>query len=113
MSEITSLGLVQITRQRTRESLEHVLCEPCPICAGRGSVKSAETVCYDIFREVVRVCRQFDATEILVLAPPSVAERFLDDASAGIAEMQAAAGRPITVRAEASYGPEQYDVVPL
>jgi ribonuclease G len=113
VSDITSLGLVQITRQRTRESLEHVLCEPCPTCAGRGSVKSAETVCYEISREVLRSCRQFDAKQILVLAPPAVAERFLDDASAGIAEMQVAAGRPITVRAEVSYGPEQYDVVPL
>ncbi|MGH8576677.1 MAG: hypothetical protein ACREXX_17740 [Gammaproteobacteria bacterium] len=90
-----------------------MLCEPCPTCAGRGSVKSAETVCYEISREVLRACRQFDTKQILALAPPAVAERFLDDASAGIAEMQVAAGRPITVRAEASYGPEQYDVVPL
>ncbi|MDQ3563314.1 MAG: Rne/Rng family ribonuclease [Pseudomonadota bacterium] len=113
VSEITSLGLVQITRQRTRESLEHVLCEPCPTCGGRGSTKTAETVCYEILREILREVRQFDAKKLLVIASPCVADRLLDEESAGVAELEGFIGRPITVRAEAIYGPEQYDVVLL
>jgi ribonuclease G len=111
ISEITSLGLVQITRQRTRESLEHVLCESCPTCHGRGSLKTAETVSYEIFREILREVRQFDAQKLLVLASPSVVDKLLDDESTSVAELEAFIGRPIKVQAEAMYGPEQYDVV--
>ena len=52
ISSVSPLGLVEMTRKRTRESLEHLLCRPCPTCDGRGFVKSAETVCYEIFREI-------------------------------------------------------------
>jgi ribonuclease G len=113
LSEITSLGLVQITRQRTRESLEHILCESCPTCGGRGSIKTAETVSYEIFREILREARQYDAKKLLVMCAPNVADRLLDEESSGLAELEAFIGRPITVRAEALYGPEQYDVVLL
>ncbi len=113
VSEITSLGLVQITRQRTRESLGHILCEPCPACGGRGSIKTAETICYEIFREILREARQYEAKKLLVMCAPDVADRLLDEESAGLAELEAFIGRPITVRAEALYGPEQYDVVLL
>ncbi|MGB1880620.1 MAG: Rne/Rng family ribonuclease, partial [Gammaproteobacteria bacterium] len=68
ISEVTSLGLVQLTRKRTRESLEHVLCESCPTCEGRGSLKTVETLCFEIFREILREARQFDAQRLLVVA---------------------------------------------
>ena len=111
ISEISSLGLVQLTRQRNRESLEHVLCEPCSLCHGRGTLKTAETVCYEIFREILREVRQFDVQKLLVLASPSVVDRLLDEESTSVAELEAFIGRPIKVQAEAMYGPEQYDVV--
>ncbi len=113
ISEITSLGLVQITRKRTRESLEHVLCEPCPMCAGRGSVKTAETVCYEIMREIMREARQFDAQKLLVVAAREVVDRLMDDETIGVAELESFIGRPISFQVEASYSPEQYDVVLL
>src|SRR5690606_21028961 len=68
ISEVSALGLVEMTRKRTRESLEHVLCATCPTCNGRGTLKTAETVCFEIFREIMREARQFDAQQLLVLA---------------------------------------------
>ncbi len=113
ISEITSLGLVQITRKRTRESLEHVLCETCPTCKGRGSIKSSETVCYEIFREILREARLYEAKQLLVVASQSVVDKLLDDESTSVAELEEFIGRPIKFQAEPLYGPEQYDVVLL
>ena len=79
ISEVSSLGLVQMTRKRTRESLEHVLCEPCTVCGGRGTIKTPETVCYEIFREILREERQYDAQQYLVLASQEVVDLFLDE----------------------------------
>jgi len=113
ISEVTSLGLVQITRKRTRESLEHVLCETCPTCAGRGSIKSAETVCYEIFREILREQRQFDAQKLLVVASQTVVDMLLDEESTSVAELEEFIGIPIRFQVETSYTQEQYDVVLL
>jgi ribonuclease G len=113
ISEVTSLGLVQITRKRTRESLEHVLCESCPTCAGRGSIKSAETVCYEIFREILREQRQFDARKLLVVASQTVVDMLLDEESNSVAELEAFIGIPIRFQVESNYTQEQYDVVLL
>ncbi len=113
ISELTSLGLVQLTRKRTRESLEHILCEPCPTCAGRGSIKTAETVCYEIFREILREVRQFDAKKLLVVASQSVVDTLLDDESTSVAELEEFIGRPITFQVEPLYTQEQYDIVLL
>ncbi|MGH8247889.1 MAG: ribonuclease E/G, partial [Gammaproteobacteria bacterium] len=113
ISELTSLGLVQLTRKRTRESLEHTLCEPCPTCSGRGSVKTTETVCYEIFREILREVRQFDAGKLLVVASQVVVDKLLDDESTSVAELEAFIRRPITFQVEAVYSQEQYDIVLL
>ena len=109
--EVSSLGLVEMTRKRTRESLEHVLCEGCPTCSGRGSIKTAETVCYEIFREILRLSRQYDAKQMLVLAGQSVIDRLLDEDSTALAELQAFTGVPVRLQVEALYTPEQYDIV--
>jgi ribonuclease G len=108
---VSPLGLVEMTRKRNRESLEHLLCQPCPSCEGRGFVKTAETVCHEIFREILRQHRQFDFQEVLVLARPSVIERLLDEDSAGIAELEEVTGKPIRLQSEALYAPDQFDVV--
>lgn len=111
ISEVSNLGLVQMTRKRTRESLEHVLCETCPVCAGRGTIKSAETVCYELFRELIREARQFDAGELLVLASQEVVDRLLDEQSTSLAELETFIGKPIRLQVESLYAQEQYDVV--
>ncbi|QIK38668.1 ribonuclease G [Caldichromatium japonicum] len=111
ISEVSSLGLVEMTRKRTRESLEHILCEPCPCCGGRGSIKTAQTTCYEIFREILRESRQFEVKTFLVLASPEVVDRLLDEESAHLAELEEFIGRPIKLQAEALYTQEQYDIV--
>ena len=111
ISEISSLGLVQMTRKRTRESLEHVLCETCPTCGGRGSIKTAETVCYEIFREILREARQFDAGQLLVLASQEVVDLLLDEESTSLAELEAFINKPIKFQVEALYSQEHFDVV--
>jgi ribonuclease G len=113
ISEVSSLGLVQMTRKRTRESLEHVLCEPCPTCQGRGSLKTAETVCYELFREILREARQFDFQEIRVLASQEVVDMLLDEESTSLAELEEHLGKPIRLQAETLYTQEQFDVIPM
>jgi ribonuclease G len=113
VSEISALGLVEMTRKRTTESLERRLCVPCPLCEGRGTVKSAETVCLEIFRELMRSSRQFDASILMVLASPQVVERILDEQSATVAELEELIGKSIQFQREDQYTPEQYDVVLL
>ena len=111
ITEVSALGLVEMTRKRTRESLEHVLCEPCPCCGGRGSLKTAETTCYEIFRELLRESRQFEVETLLVLASQEVVDRLLDEESGHLAELEEFIGKPIRLQAEALYTQEQYDVV--
>lgn len=109
--EVSTLGLVEMTRKRTRESLEHVLCTVCPTCAGRGTVKSAETICYEIFREILREARQFDAKELLVLASQDVVDLLVDEESSSLAELEDFIAIPIKFQVEAMFTQEQYDVV--
>jgi len=108
---LSPLGLVEMTRKRTRESLEHLLCEPCPSCEGRGFIRTPETVCNEIFREIVRQSRQFASRELLILAHQDVVDRLLDEESATLGELEAQVGRPIRLQVEALYGVDQYDVV--
>ena len=111
ISNVSPLGLVEMTRKRTRESLEHVLCDPCPTCSARGSIKSADTVCYEIFREILREARQFDTERLLVIASPEVTDQLVDEESSAFAELEAFIGKPITLQVESLYSREQYDVV--
>ena len=113
ITEVSSLGLVEMTRKRTRESLEHVLCETCPTCGGRASLKTPETTCYEIFREILRESRQFDAQQLLVLASQEVVDLLLDEESTSLAELEVFIGKPIRFQVEDLYTQEQYDVVLL
>jgi ribonuclease G len=110
---ITELGLVQMTRKRTRESLEQVLCEPCSSCQGRGKLKAPETICYEIFREILREARAYQAGAYLVLASQKVIDRLLDEESANVADLEGFIGRTIKFQVESMYSQEQYDVVLL
>jgi ribonuclease G len=109
----TALGLVEMTRKRTRESLARVLCEECPACNGRGEVKTARTVCYEIFRELLREARQPHAREFRVLASVAVIDIFLDEEAKSLAALSDEIGKPVSLKAEPSYTQEQYDIVPL
>jgi ribonuclease G len=109
----TTLGLVEMTRKRTRESLAHVLCEPCPTCAGRGAVKTAHTVCYEILRELLREARAFPAKEFRVLASQPVIDLFQEEESGSLAMLSGFIGKPISTQVESSYAQEQYDIVLL
>ena len=107
----TQLGLVEMTRKRTRESLAHVLCEPCPICTGRGVLKTAQTVCYEVLRELVRESRQFEAREFRILASQQVIDMFLDEESHNLAMLSDFIGKPISLQVETAYNQEQFDIV--
>jgi ribonuclease G len=113
ISSVSPLGLVEMTRKRTRESLEHLLCRPCPTCEGRRYVKTPETVAYEIFREIVRQARQFEVQGLMVLAHQDVIELLLDEESAALGELEVLVGKPIRLQTEALYAQDQYDVVLL
>jgi len=107
----SQLGLVEMTRKRTRESLAHMLCEPCPMCDGKGIVKTPRSVAYDIFREILREARQFDPKEFRVVASPKVIELFLDEESQHLAGLSEFIGKPVSLHSESAMGQEQYDIV--
>jgi len=107
----TQLGLVEMTRKRTRESIEHVLCSTCPTCEGRGAVKTVETVCFEILREITRVNRAYDSDRFVVYASPAVAETLQGDESHALAELEVFIGKEVRIQAEPLYIQEQFDVV--
>lgn len=112
VSGFTQLGLVEMTRKRTRESLAHILCEPCPVCGGRGEIKTARTVCYEILREILREARQFgDAREFRILASQTVVDLFLEEESQSLAMLSDFIAKPISMQVESIYHQEQYDII--
>lgn len=113
IAEMSGLSLVEITRKRTRESLERVLCEPCPTCDGRGILRTAQTVCYEIFREILREARQFGAAKYMVLASQVVIDMLLDEEADSLDKLQEFIGKPIHLQVEPLYHQEQYDIVPM
>jgi ribonuclease G len=113
ISSLSELGLVEMTRKRTRESLEHILCEDCTTCGGRGVIKTAETLCYEIFREIIRDARAYENDSLMVLAAQPVVDRLLDEESAHLADLQEFVGKTISMRAEPGYSPEHFDIILL
>jgi ribonuclease G len=111
VTAVSPLGLVEMTRKRTRESLQHVLCEECPSCAGRGFVLTAETVCFEVFREVIRQSRQFEFDEAIVLAHQGVIELLLDEQAPSLAKLEQQTGKTIRLQPESLYLQDQFDVV--
>lgn len=113
ISQISPLGLVEMTRKRTRESLEHTLCDRCPECGGRGTVKSTATVCQEIFREILRSKHTTHSANLLVLASPDVVATLLDGSADLLAKVSATAGRTVKLQAESLYQQEQFDIVAM
>lgn len=113
ISGMSELGLVEMSRKRTSESLEHQLCEPCPVCNSRGTLKTTTTVCYEIFREIRRAAKFYEAKIFLVIASQEVVDRLLDEESAHVADVADYFGRTIKFQVESMYHQEQFDVVLL
>jgi ribonuclease G len=111
VTPVSPLGLVEMTRKRTRESLQHILCEDCPSCSGRGFVMTAESVCFEIFREIIRQARQFEFEEMIVLAHQDVIELLLDEQAPALAELSEQMGKSIGLQTESLYQQDQFDVV--
>ena len=111
--DFSPLGLVEMTRKRTTESLERQLCEPCHECGGRGSLKTSETIIYEIFREITRAVRQFEASQLLVIASPIVVTKITDEESTAVAELEEFLGKSIRFQSDDQYSQEQFDVVLL
>ena len=111
VSGFTSLGLIEITRKRTRESLAHVLCEQCPVCQGRGELKTPRTICYEVLREITREAKQFNPKEFRILAAQSVIDMFLEEESQALAMLSDFIGKPISLAVESMYFQEQYDII--
>jgi ribonuclease G len=111
VSGFSSLGLVEMTRKRTRESLAQILCEPCAHCQGKGIVNTARSVAYNILREILREARQFSPKEFRVLAPPAVVDLLQDEESLHLAGLSDFIGKPIALQAEFGMGPEQFSIV--
>ncbi|MEX2365269.1 MAG: Rne/Rng family ribonuclease, partial [Pseudohongiellaceae bacterium] len=108
---VSDLGLVEMTRKRTRESLEHMMTETCSVCNGRGRVKTPQTVCYELFREILREERAYNNDQYLVLASQEVVDRLLDEESSNLADLEDFIGKPIRFQVEPMYNQEQFDVI--
>jgi ribonuclease G len=111
IADMSPLGLVEVTRKRTRDSLSYAMREDCPVCRGRGRVKSAQTVCYQIFREIVRDFRQYQANKYMILASRDVIEYLLDEEASALADVQDFIERPLRLQVDADYQREQYEIV--
>ncbi len=111
VSDFSALGLVEVTRKRTRESLAHILCEPCPACQGKGQVKTPRTIAYEILRELLREAKQFNPREFRIMASQVVIDMFLEEESQHLAMLGDFIGKPISLQVESMFHQEQYDII--
>ena len=111
VSGFSALGLVEVTRKRTRESLAHILCETCPACSGKGQVKTARTICYEILRELLREAKQFNPREFRIMASQIVVDMFLEEESQHLTMLGDFIGKPISLQVETVFHQEQYDII--
>lgn len=111
LSRITELGLVEMTRKRTNESLARVLCEPCSFCEGRGYHKSATTLCYEIFRQIQREAADMDGSRLVVLVHPIVYDALNDQEQEGLIELEKKIYKKIILKRDDTMNVEQFDIL--
>lgn len=107
----TQLGLVEMTRKRTRESLSHLLCESCDVCQGRGEYKTSQTIAYEIMRELLRESKQFEAKEFKVIASSSVIGLLQDEESQSLANLSDFINTRVVLQVDSQYPREVFDIV--
>ncbi len=113
VSSFSALGLVEITRKRTRASLNALLCETCPSCHGTGQIKTKQTICYEILRDMLQTARQLNADALRIFVAPDIADMLLTEEAAHLAQMQDLIGKTVSVQSVAQFHREQYEVVPF
>ncbi len=108
---LSDLGLIEMTRKRTRESLGRSLCEPCPYCEGRGFIKSSVTICYEIFREIRRISHSSKEKKIMVSVNPEVADLLYDEERQGVEDLELELKKKLIIKADTTLHQAQYDIV--
>jgi len=109
--KISELGLVEMSRERVREDLLRVLCDGCLYCERRGYIKSATTICYEIFREIRRIGSSREESKVIVSVHPTVANLLFDEERAGVETLEREYHKRIIVKADAHLHQEQYDIL--
>ncbi len=108
--KISELGLIEMTRKRTRENLVQALCDPCPNCEGRGYLASSRTVCHKILRELPKAAKHLNGNLMLVQSNPDVAELLLGSEADALRQVEAGLGRSVSVRSNPSYHREMFEI---
>ena len=109
--QVSDFGLVIITRKRVKQSLERVLTEPCPYCAGTGAIKSSSTICYEILNEVKKVGPDINGHRLLLRVNPDIARALKEEESGVLTDLRASIGKDVTVKADVHLHHEQFDVM--
>ncbi|OIO67094.1 MAG: Rne/Rng family ribonuclease [Zetaproteobacteria bacterium CG_4_9_14_3_um_filter_49_83] len=110
VAQLSPLGLVEMTRKRTRESLGRMLLQPCMACEGTGMAKSPTTICYQIFRDVVAEARAYPCEKMVVIANPSIIDLMLGEESEQVSQLEAFLGKQISLRSDDKLSRDQYEV---
>jgi ribonuclease G len=110
ITKISEIGLVEMTRKRTREDLRRLLTNTCPYCEGKGYLKSPETISYEIFREICREMVNIRGKQVEVLCHPSVASVLYDEERAQVEALEQRFGKRIVIKSVSEYHLEQFDV---
>jgi ribonuclease G len=111
--QVSDFGLIIITRKRVKSSLERQLTEPCPYCSGTGTIKASATICYDILNEVRKVSSELDGYSLVLRVNPEIARALKDEGRGVFRELEAAVGRPVTVRTDEQLHHEQFDLMAI
>jgi ribonuclease G len=109
--QVSDFGLVIITRKRVKQSLERVLTEPCPYCAGTGVIKSSATICYEILNEVKKVGPDINGHRLLLRVNPDIARALKEEESGVLKDLRQSIGKDVTVKPDVQLHHEQFDVM--
>jgi ribonuclease G len=111
--QISELGLVEMTRKRTRENIARILSEPCPYCEGAGLIKSKTTVCYDIFRQIERTSSELGGHNILVEVNPEIAGLLYEEERASVEDLERRTRKKIVIKGKPGFHQEQFNIIEI
>jgi ribonuclease G len=109
--QVSDFGLVIITRKRVKQSLERVLTEPCPYCAGTGVIKSSATICYEILNEVKKVGPEINGHRLVLRVNPDIARALKEEESGVLKDLRQSIGKDVTIKPDVQLHHEQFDVM--